>query len=256
MATTKSSDTLVPTNTNKGTSSAFLLSHLLSTTPSSYKIFLLVIAIVAYNINNNNSIPIRHVLFCILFPFYLILINHLRFNNNRTIRQRPINHPYNVSVITSSLFIQENTSWFKKYMLFAATIGLILPFITIVTAWDNEVATLAMPHLFVLVCQIVGESMTKYNPNVHRYITLLMILGFSIYRLSLLLEWFTGSVSLSVSLYNWNDGIDGRCWVILLGWGIILSSINLLFWTYNLFVTILLQIVPEYLSIDKCEFYN
>ena len=32
------------------------------------------------------------------------------------------------------------------------------------------------------------------------------------------------------------------------GWGLALSSFNLVFWTYNLFVAILLKIVSEYLS--------
>lgn len=241
---TKNSDT-ISTNNNKGRS-AFLLSHLLSTSPSSCKL-LLVIA-VAYHYNT--SIPTRDIIFCILYPSYLILINHLRFDSNSTIRQRPANHPYNATVVTSSLFSQENAGWFKKYMLFAATIGLALPLITIIYATNREVAALAVPHLFVLGCQIIGESMTKYNPNCHRYVTLLVILGFSIYRLHLLVEWFLGSV---VSLYYREGHYNNELLLSEQGWGMVLSSINLVFWTYNLFVTVLLQIVTEFLSIDKCE---
>jgi len=92
--------------------------------------------------------------------------------------------------------------------------------------------------------------MTKYNPNCHRYVTLLVILGFSIYRLHLLVEWFLGSV---VSLYFREGHYNNVLLLSEQGWGMVLSSINLVFWTYNLFVTVLLQIVTEFLSIDKCE---
>ncbi len=96
--------------------------------------------------------------------------------------------------------------------------------------------------------------MTKFNPNSHRYVTLLVFVGFSVYRMNLLVEWFLGSVSLYLDgLGRWGghsvmeDVLSGH------GWGLALSSLNFVFWTYNLFVTILLKIVPEYLSDEKCE---
>jgi hypothetical protein len=229
--------------------SAFVLSRLLSAAPSSCKI-LLVIAVARHF---EAMIPTRDLLFCVLFPSYLMLANRLRFASNLTIRQRPADHPHNASVVTSRLFSGSDSAWFKRYMLLAATIGLVMPLVTVARA-RREVASLAAPHLFVLCCQIIGESMTKFNTNSHRFVTLLVFVGFSVYRMNLLVEWFLGSVSLYWDgLRGWGghsgmeDVLSGH------GWGLALSSLNLAFWTYNLFVTILLKIVPEYLSDEKCE---
>jgi len=98
--------------------------------------------------------------------------------------------------------------------------------------------------------------MTKYNPNSHRLVTLMVIVGFSVCRMNLVVEWFLGSVS------SYRDVLGRRGDHIVVmedmvglgyGWGLVLSGLNLLFWTYNLFVTILLVIVPEHLRYEGTE---
>lgn len=188
-------------------------------------------------------ISIRHVLFCVLYPTYLLLANHLRFENNAIVRQRPKDHPHSASELLKGFFSASNAAWFQRYMCLAAVVGLVLPLVTVSKA-PQDVARLAMPHLFVLWCQIVGESATVFNPYVHRYIATLNFVGFSVYRMNLLAEWFSGSVALYVESSGF---FTARVW------GLALSGLNLVFWTYNLFVMILLRILPEYLSDEKCE---
>jgi len=188
-------------------------------------------------------IPLRDLLFCVLFPTYLLLANQLRFKSNLLIRQRSKDHPQNISVVMSKFFSGSDDGWFKKYVGLAAVIGLLLPLLTIFYG-PSEVAVLAAPHLFVLWCQIIGESIVMFNPNVHRFVCLLVPVGFSVYRMNLLVEWYLGSVPLMNADYASAGSV----------WELVLSSINLIFWTYNLFVALLLKITPEFLSEDKCEY--
>jgi len=143
----------------------------------------------------------------------------------------------------SKFFSGSDDGWFKKYVGLAAVIGLLLPLLTIFYG-PSEVAVLAAPHLFVLWCQIIGESIVMFNPNVHRFVCLLVPVGFSVYRMNLLVEWYLGSVPLMNADYASAGSV----------WELVLSSINLIFWTYNLFVALLLKITPEFLSEDKCEY--
>merc|ERR1719183_2428491 len=189
------------------------------------------------------TISMRDLLFCTLYPTYLYAANELRFKSNLLIRQRPKDHPHSISVVMSKFFSGSDDLWFKKYVGLAAVIGLLLPILTIFYA-SSEVKVLAAPHLFVLWCQIIGESIVMFNPNVHRFITLLVPVGFSVYRTNLLIEWYLNSVALMNADYASAGSI----------WGVVLSSINLIFWTYNLFVALLLKISPEFLSEEKCEF--
>ena len=202
---------------------------------------ILLAMLIAYRYNP--VIQMRDLLFCTLFPTYLLLANQLRFKSNQLIRQRHKDHPHNISVVMSKFFSGSDDIWFKKYVGLAAFIGLLLPLLTIFYA-SSEVKVLAAPHLFVLWCQIIGESIVMFNPNVHRFITLLVPVGFSVYRMNLLVEWYLGSVALMNADYASAGSI----------WGVVLSSINLIFWTYNLFVALLLKITPEFLSEEKCEY--
>ena len=235
--------TKTATDTGSGglpqTHSAFPLARVMSLAPSAQIILAIILARRYYPI-----ISLRDILFCAIFPTYLVFANNLRFKSNLTIRERPKNHPYNISVVMSRFFSAADEAWFQKYMTLAATIGLILPLIAIFYA-PREVAVLAAPHLFVLWAQIIGESIVMFNPNVHRFIALLVPLGFSVYRLNLLVEWFLGSVEL------YKDTIESTPVAYVLG--LALASINIVFWFYNLFVALLLKITPEMLNDSHCE---
>ena len=136
--------------------------------------------------------------------------------------------------------------WFQRYMLLATSIGLILPLATVICA-SNEVAILAAPPLFVLWFQIIGESATLFNPNVHRFVALLLPIGFNVYRMNLLVEWCISSFELCQDHAVMKDfPIEYVC-------GLVLASINLLFWMYNLFAMLLLKVTPDFLADEKCE---
>mmetsp|Transcript_2855 Transcript_2855/g.6227 ORF Transcript_2855/g.6227 Transcript_2855/m.6227 type:complete len:265 (+) Transcript_2855:147-941(+) len=190
-------------------------------------------------------LPLRDILFCALYPTYLLLANRYRFASNLLVRQRPTDHQYNVSVLISNFFSEQDESWFKNYMVVATTLGAILPLVAIFHA-PAEVAALAAPPLFVLYCQIIGESIVFLNPFVHRFIALLVPVGFQVYRMNLLVEWFIHSVSL------YEGSVEGQIpvWYKM---GLALSGLNLLFWSYNVFVVLLLRVFPEYLTDAKCE---
>ena len=79
-------------------------------------------------------------------------------------------------------------SWPRSWVL-------ALPLAAVLSAPD-VVASLAAHHLLVLWCQIIWESMTKFNPNSYRFNKLMVIVGFSVYRTNLIVECFLGSVSL------------------------------------------------------------
>uniref|UniRef100_A0A7S2PDP0 DUF7733 domain-containing protein n=1 Tax=Skeletonema marinoi TaxID=267567 RepID=A0A7S2PDP0_9STRA len=192
------------------------------------------------------DIPTRHMLFCILYPTYLVMANHFRFGNNIIIRQRSNHHPFNLSVVMSKIFSGSDTSWFICYMASATTVGVLLPLLTVVLA-PTDVADAAISPLLVLWTQLTCETATMLNPYVHRFIAFLVPLGFFVYRESLLVDWF----STSLASYESASASDTSSqWYTF---GLILSSVNLIFWTANLSVFTLLRWAPELLADDKCE---
>ncbi len=194
----------------------------------------------------NFDIPIRHMLFCILFPTYLALANHFRFGNNIAIRQRSNHHPSNLSVVMSKIYSESDTTWFKCYMTSFTTVGILLPLLTVSFA-PTDVADAAISHLLVLWTQIICETATMLNPYVHRYISFLNPVGFCVYRQSILVDWFYASLAAYESASS--SGNSSQWYKV----GIILSSVNLVMWTANLFVFILLRWTPELLADEKCE---
>jgi|Transcript_24622 hypothetical protein len=193
------------------------------------------------------DIPTHHMLFCILYPTYLVTANHFRFGNNIIIRQRSNHHPSNLSVVMSKIFSGSDTSWFMCYMASATTIGVLLPLLTVVLA-PTDVAEAAISPLLVLWTQLTCETAAMLNPYVHRFIAFLVPLGFFVYRESLLVDWFSTSLA-SYESASANSDTSSQWYTF----GLILSSVNLIFWTANLFVFTLLRWAPELLADEKCE---
>ena len=110
-----------------------------------------------------------------------------------------------------------------------------------------DVADAAVSHLLVLWTQIIFEMATMLNPYVHRYIACLGPVGFSVYRQSLLNEWFSASLASYESAST--SGTSSQWYAF----GLFLSSLNLIMWTSNLFVFLLLRWVPELLADEMCE---
>lgn len=194
----------------------------------------------------NFHIPTRHILFCILYPTYLIFANHFRFGNNIAIRQRSKHHPSNLSVVMSKIYSESDTTWFKYYMTSFTTVGVLLPLLTVSLA-PTDVTDAAISHLFVLWTQLICETATMLNPYVHRYISFLAPMGFCVYRESLLVDWFSASLA---SYESASASDNSSQWY---KFGLILSSVNLIMWTANLFVFVFLRWAPELLADEKCE---
>jgi hypothetical protein len=195
------------------------------------------------------SIPTRHLLFCVLYPIYLILANRYRFGNNVAVRKRR-----NLSEIMSmsNMYSEAETRWFQQYMTSFTIVGLLLPLLTVFKA-PPEVADAAISHLLVLWTQITCETVVMQNPFVHRYIALLIPIGFSVYRQSLLLEWFFTSLSYLSSTFVYMFGTYTYFSLTWYAFGFVLSSVNLIMWTMNLFGFLLMRWTPEFLADDKCE---
>lgn len=192
------------------------------------------------------DIPIRHMLFCILYPTYLIFANHFRFGNNIAIRQRSHHHPSNLSVVMSKIYSESDSAWFKCYMLSFTTVGVLLPLLTVLIA-PTDVAEAAISHLLVLWTQIICETATMLNPYVHRYISFLIPMGFSVYRQGILSEWFSDSLASYEAASA--SGTSSQWYAF----GLFLASVNAIMWTANLFVFLLLRWAPELLADEKCE---
>merc|ERR1712003_597683 len=80
------------------------------------------------------QIPFWDLFFSIAFPLYVSLANRIRFDNNaRQIalrKERGEVHPEKPGWLSD----MSDTKWFAKYMIFAASLGVLLPLLVQVTA--------------------------------------------------------------------------------------------------------------------------
>jgi len=143
----------------------------------------------------------------------------------------------------SKIYSESDTAWFKCFMASGTILGVLLPLLTVSLA-PTEVADAAISPLFVFWTQMICETVAMLNPYVHRYIAFLVPMGFFVYRESLLLDWF------SASLTSYYANETPSQWYTF---GLILSSVNLIIWTVSLFVFVLLRWAPEFLADEKCE---
>lgn len=196
------------------------------------------------------SIPAWDLFFSIAFPLYMILANRYRFDKNarqeadRKLRGEP--YPGKPEVFTLG-----EEPGFEKYMMVAAGLGVILPLLVQFFA-PEHIAEATAPHLYMLVCQILMEMMVN-GPKFHPALQAMNPIGFSAYRMSGIKTWIV--VAWQMVSNSYQDGGSN----VLLTWEMahfLLALSNVFMWTYNLFVTLLLRMVPQCLDQNRCPDAN
>ena len=196
------------------------------------------------------TIPTGTILFSIFYPIYIGVINRFRFqrNENALAQHKPV----------LPLLHTGRGPWFPRYVTFFGMLGLLLPLLYIGLAPSSAFAQAAAPHLYLVSCQLILERMVSGVPTIHPLPRCLVPIGFNTFRLWSLVEWTQQSLHL---LKEANSHaplllIDSvRLSSSVLGWsvlGVMLSMSNLIAWSYNLFVFLLLRMLPQYF--DPVEF--
>ena len=204
----------------------------------------LPILVIILLIVHHRSIPTLDVFFSIAFPLYLGLANRFRFDNNAKLfalrkKQGKI-YPEK-----PDWFEQNNESWFMNYMLFAATLGVILPIVLQFVA-PSAIVQASAPHLYLLVNQIMMEHMVN-NPRFHPILQVINPIGFSVYRMATLKIWLEVAYEMLPTTTEL-DRSDILTWEML---HLLLALSNVMFWTYNTFVMLLLRVLPPCLDQSK-----
>jgi len=191
------------------------------------------------------QIPFWDLFFSIAFPLYVSLANRFRFDNNaREIALWKEGGEVGPKILGWFSGISEK-KWFAKYMVFAASLGVLLPLLLQVTA-PLPIAGAAAPHLYMLLFQIMMEKMAN-SPKFHSMLWLTIPLGYSAYRMACLKTWTTMAWQMVSSTNGHGSGA-------FLTWEMahfLLALGNTIFWTYNLFVTLVLRVVPQCLDEHK-----
>jgi hypothetical protein len=191
-------------------------------------------------------VPVHDVAFSLAWPAYLAAANALRFSSNASHKGQP----------PGALF---PAAWVKYYAGAAAVLALLLPAgvcihaaftgssssssLTGLLAVDNCVASSQVlcilgPHLYLTAMQVLCESLSSSSVTGNSTALLprlLVPIGFNTYRMWVLVRWCASAVA--AGLAPWHVG---------------LAILNLGFWAYNLFVFLLLRVVPYYLDPRRC----
>jgi hypothetical protein len=200
-----------------------------------------------------STIPASHVLFSILYSVYIGCINRFRFQRNALADNK--NNKNQDGPLP--LLHTGRGPWFKNYVMTFGVLGVLLPVAFMLLA-PSAYAQAAAPHLYLVSCQLVMESLVNGSSQVHSLCRALVPIGFNTFRMWSLMEWTKASIQL---LQQANHHaplllIDSfRLSISMMGWsvlGCLLSISNLVVWTYNLFIFLLLRMLPQY--IDPVQF--
>jgi len=186
------------------------------------------------------GVPVQDVGFSVGFPLYMLATNHIFFDNNGPLRRKDPQHGF----LKRPLVPDAGASWFPYYMAMATLVGLVAPLATIYGG-PKEVALLAAPHLFVLWSQIIVETVAMRSALVHNYIKMLGPVGFSIYRIPMLIQW-------SSAAWQMLADADANAPLAWYQWSAFLATLGLAVWIYNTFYMLLLRMVPAMLDPELC----
>jgi len=186
------------------------------------------------------DIPTSSLLFCLGYPLYLYVANTLRFDGNRPAIQSNKIVPF----LLAEACPKASKNFIVKYIPFFALVGVVLPLIYVAAVehyaddmTSKQIGRVAVPHLFVLLAQIVCEHTAGFL-QVHEYIKCLVSIGFSIFRQGLLYEWLGDAYEIL--------SVHGPTWTSCVG--LLLSATNMIMWTYNTFGFLMLRMMPVYLD--------
>eukprot|EP00878_Enallax_costatus_P027608 GHUV01029742.1.p1 GENE.GHUV01029742.1~~GHUV01029742.1.p1 ORF type:complete len:203 (-),score=45.43 GHUV01029742.1:1117-1725(-) len=174
------------------------------------------------------GVPAHDISFSLAWPAYIAAINWLRFSNNRSMADKE-----------SLGLVSED--WVKHYAAFAGVIAILVPailcLVAAITDRGSPSGSLVLralgPHLYLIAAQVVCEFFSN-NKHVARLPLMLVPIGFNTYRMWTLIAWCKAVVAADMGSFH-----------VCLAFG------NLLFWAFNLFVFLLLKMVPLYLNPEK-----
>ena len=196
-------------------------------------------------------LPADTLVFSLAFPTYIFLANAIRFRFNAGARNR--SH--------LPLLREGGGLWFTRYVLSFAAAGLLFPLV-LCALGSSDVGRAAAPHLYLTLVQCACEGLTA-TPHFAALLRLAVPVGFNTFRIGTLCTWVlaslqavrgsAGSEAAAVSVAAATGGtapsLHPTWWARA---GLALAVVNLLMWTYNLFVFLLLRVVPQYM--DPREF--
>lgn len=173
----------------------------------------------------SGAVTAPDITFSLAWPVYIAAINRFRFSSNRSMAGKP-----------SRTLVPEN--WIKYYAAFAGLIALLIPAVlcTVGALHDgkeSQIVIILGPHLYLTAAQVVCEFFSS-GSNVAMLPRMLVPIGFNTYRMWTLCIWCNGAAAAGLGPSH-----------MLLAYG------NLAFWAYNLFVFLLLKMVPLYLNPEK-----
>jgi hypothetical protein len=205
-----------------------------------------IFSFLAVAIGLSRPIPKADVAFSTCFPLYLAIANRFRFDRNApTIAAKREYLP----------LLREGVGpWFIRYLNFFGMIAIVLPILFQLAA-PRYISDAAAPHLYLTVCQVAMELLTK-GGKFHALLQLLNPIGFNTYRIWTLCVWASTSMSSFLTAKDSVAGLGSNMFagkmIIWEALNLSLALVNLVAWTYNLFVFLLLRTLPQYF--DKTEF--
>jgi len=188
------------------------------------------------------NIPNHHFLFAGLYPLYLGLINRFRFQRNLCARKMATRDS-RVLAAPSMLF-QGRGIWFNIYVNVFAVLGLLLPSIVCLAA-PRDIAASAASHTMLLFSQVIVEIIST-GPFMHSQPKLMVPIGFNAFRMATLWSWVTRSWDIAQQTLNSNNLPVRASMKVWVATAFLLGLVNLVIWTYNLFIFLLLRAVPQY----------
>ena len=191
-------------------------------------------------------IPLQDRAFAFVFPLYLGIINRVRFQRNE-----PARRAAKSDLIVRSLLFHGKGAWFIVYVNFFAIIGMLLPLVLCLFG-PTVMAAPAASHTMLLFAQVLTEAVTA-NPKMHEQPRVMVPIGFNAYRMLSLWRWVKLSWEIGQRSFRQQHhpllSLSTQVWALV---GFSLAVINFVAWSYNLFVFLLLRVVPQYW--DKSTF--
>lgn len=209
-----------------------------------HTVMVLVLALLL--LTSSRSIPLGDILFSISYPSYLYLVHKYRFDESWRGRVAS-------KKCKPTWFKQAGEPWFKNWIWVCVGIGVILPGMEQIFA-PLPIAEAAAPHMYLLLCQILMEIVTERYIIFHSLPQFLVPVGFSVYRMLSLKIWMISAWHRAFSV----PCLEGICYNLqgtAVTWettDLALAQLNVLLWSYNLFIFMLLRVLPQ--SLDKTKF--
>lgn len=208
-------------------------------------VMILVLALLLL-LTSSRSIPLGDILFSVSYPSYLYLVHKYRFDDSWRGR-------FALKKCKPTWFEQAGEPWFRNWMRVCVGIGVILPGITQLFA-PVTIAEAAAPHMYLLLCQIFMEIVTERCIIFHPLPQFLVPVGFSVYRMLSLKTWMVSAWHRAFSV-PCPAGICYNLQGTVVTWetaDLALAQLNVLLWSYNLFIFMLLRVLPQ--TFDKTKY--